>query len=105
MENARYKEGKRQQRTDDLESLVSPIKAGAKDLKEKILGTPEQNRKALEDMRKMDEKDPDTAQAKVNRLLGRKKGGAIKMASGGAIKRSSASKRADGIAIRGKTRA
>jgi hypothetical protein len=87
------------------EELNNPKKGMLQDLKEKILGTPEQNRKASEEMRKMDEKDPDTVQAKVNRLLSRKKGGTIKMASGGAVKRSSASARADGCAIRGKTRA
>jgi hypothetical protein len=87
------------------ERVEEPKKGIFQDLKEKVLGTPEQNRKASEDMRKMDEKNPDSFQAKVNRFIGRKKGGTVKMASGGAVKRSSASKRADGCAIRGKTRA
>jgi hypothetical protein len=84
-------------------SAKDSVVEGAKYLKDKVLGTEEQNNKALEDMRKMDEKDPDTAQAKVNRLLGRKKGGTVSSyKSGGKV--SSASKRADGCAIKGKTR-
>ena len=76
---------------------------GAKYLKDKVMGTEKQNEEALEQMRKMDEKDPDTAQAKVNRLLGRKAGGTVSSyKSGGKV--SSASKRADGCAIKGKTR-
>ena len=67
-----------------------------KRLKDNIMGTPKQNEEAAERMRKMDEKNPDSSQAKVNKALGMKKGGMIK---------SSASKRADGCAIRGKTRA
>lgn len=75
-----------------------PVAAAAdagKYLKDKVMGTKEQNEEARDRMRKMDERDPDTAQAKVNRAIGYKKGGSV----------SSASKRADGIAIRGKTRA
>jgi hypothetical protein len=49
-----------------------------KTLKEKILGTPEQNQAAKERMRKMDEKNPDSTQAKVNKALGMKKGGKVK---------------------------
>jgi hypothetical protein len=64
-------------------------------LKDKVMGTKEQNEEAKERMRKMDEKNPDSTQAKVNKALGMKSGGKV----------SSASKRADGCAIRGKTRA
>ena len=67
----------------------------ARRIKNKVMGTKEQNEEATERMRKMDEKNPDSSQAKVNRILGMKKGGKV----------SSASKRADGCAIRGKTRA
>jgi hypothetical protein len=88
---------------DDAEKNF--LSRGVSKVKKAILGSDVDNELATERMRKMDEKSPDTAQAKVNRLLGRKKGGTIKMASGGAVKRSSASKRADGCAIRGKTRA
>jgi hypothetical protein len=66
-----------------------------KRLKDNVMGTDEQNKSAQERMRKMDEKNPDSAQAKVNKALGMKSGGKV----------SSASKRADGCAIRGKTRA
>ena len=91
-ENARYKEGKRQQRMDDLESLVSPIKAAGKDLKEKILGTEEQNRKGQETLDK---------QAKEGSRMAKMLGGKG-MKSGGKV--SSASSRADGCAVRGKTK-
>ena len=64
-------------------------------VKDKVMGTKEQNEESAERMRKMDKKDPDSTQAKVNRALGMKSGGKV----------SSASKRADGCAIRGKTRA
>jgi hypothetical protein len=64
-------------------------------IKDKVMGTKEQNEESAERMRKMDEKNPDSSQAKVNKALGMKKGGKI----------SSASKRADGCAVRGKTRA
>jgi hypothetical protein len=64
-------------------------------IKDKVLGTKEQNEEAAERMRKMDEKNPNSSQAKTNKALGMKKGGSV----------SSASKRADGCAIRGKTRA
>jgi hypothetical protein len=63
-------------------------------IKDKVLGTKEQNEESTERMRKMDEKNPDSSQAKVNKALGMKKGGKV----------SSASKRADGCAVKGKTR-
>jgi len=61
------------------------------DLKDKIMGTEEQNKKASERMKAEDAKNPDTVQAKVNKVVGYKKGG-------------TASARADGCAIRGKTK-
>jgi hypothetical protein len=89
----------RQENAEDLAAMdkyvTGPVKRGAKRLYENVMGTPEQNQAAKERMRKMDEKNPDSAQAKVNKALGMKKGGKV----------SSASKRADGCAIRGKTRA
>ena len=66
----------------------------AKRIKDKVMGTKEQNEESTERMRKMDEKNPESSQAKVNRVLGMKKGGSV----------SSASKRADGCAVKGKTR-
>jgi hypothetical protein len=89
----------RQENAEDLAAMdkyvTGPVKRGAKRLYENVMGTPEQNQTAKERMRKMDEKNPDSAQAKVNKALGMKSGGKV----------SSASKRADGCAIRGKTRA
>jgi hypothetical protein len=63
-------------------------------IKDKVMGTKEQNEESTERMRKMDEKNPDSSQAKVNKALGMKKGGSV----------SSASKRADGCCVKGKTR-
>ena len=62
--------------------------------KEYIIGTPEQNAKAAAEMKAQDAKTPDSAQAKINRALN-----PTKLAKGG-----SASSRADGCAVRGKTR-
>ena len=74
------------------------------DLKDKVLGTPEQNEKAKKEMAEQDAKYPDTTQAKVNRMVDKlKPSEPVKKAKGGSV--SSASKRADGCAIRGKTRA
>ena len=71
-------------------------------LKEAIIGTPEQNKKAADEMKAQDKKNPDSTQAKINKVTnygGYKEGGCVKIAKGG-----SASSRADGIAVRGKTR-
>jgi hypothetical protein len=67
-------------------------------LKEAVIGTPEQNKKAADEMKEQDKKNPDSVQAKINKVTnysGYKKGGSV----------SSASKRADGCAVRGKTKA
>lgn len=45
------------------------------DLKDKVMGTEAQNKAASERMKKEDEKNPDTVQAKVNKVVGYKKGG------------------------------
>ena len=72
-------------------------------LKDNIMGTEEQNAAAKARMAKEDEESPDTVQAKVNRMINKKKGGKVSSyKSGGSV--SSASKRADGCAQRGKTR-
>jgi hypothetical protein len=76
----------------------------AKKLYENVMGTPEQNEKAKKEMADQDAKNPDTTQAKVNRMVEKiKPSEPVKKAKGGSV--SSASKRADGCAIRGKTRA
>jgi hypothetical protein len=89
----------RKQNEEDLANLnkyvKEPAKAAFKKLKDNLIGTDEQNQVAKERMRKMDEKNPESTQAKANKALGMKKGGMV----------SSASKRADGCAVRGKTRA
>jgi hypothetical protein len=65
-------------------------------VKEYVIGTPEQNKKAAEEMKAQDKKNPDSTQAKINKATnysGYKKGGKVKcMARGG------------GIEVRGKTR-
>jgi hypothetical protein len=64
--------------------------------KEYIVGTPEQNKKAADEMKAQDKKNPDSVQAKINKMTdygGYKKGGKVKcMARGG------------GCEVRGKTR-
>jgi len=73
------------------------------DLKDKVMGTEEQNAKAKKEMAEQDAKNPDTTQAKVNRMVEKiKPSEPVKKRAGGKI--SSASKRADGCAVKGKTR-
>jgi hypothetical protein len=61
---------------------------------ENVMGTPEQNAEAEKRMTEQDKKNPDTAQAKLNKVVktvtGKKKGGYVKAA--------------DGCAQRGKTK-
>jgi hypothetical protein len=120
----------RKQNEEDLANLnkyvKEPAKAAFKKLKDNLMGTDEQNQAAKDRMRKMDEKNPDSTQAKVNKALDMKSGGkvkdptmtyqtysktgkpagmktvTVKKASGGSV--SSASKRGDGCAIKGKTK-
>jgi hypothetical protein len=65
---------------------------------EKVMGTPEQNKAAEERMAARDAKNPDSMPAKINKAVktvtGKKAGGSV----------SSASSRADGCVMRGKTR-
>ena len=77
------------------------------ELKDKVMGTEEQNAKAKKEMAEQDAKNPDTAQAKVNRMLDKikptkepvqkKKGGSIGYKSGGKV-------RGCGIAQKGLTK-
>jgi hypothetical protein len=75
----------RKQNEEDLGNLnkyiVEPVKKAGRRLYNNVMGTPEQNK---------------AAQERMDKSKGKKAGGMI---------RSSASKRADGCAIRGKTRA
>jgi hypothetical protein len=61
------------------------------DLKDEVMGTKEQNEAAAKRMKAEDAKSPDTVQAKVNKIVGYKKGG-------------TASARADGCCVKGKTK-
>ena len=85
----------RQSNLETRESVAGPIRSFGKRLYENVMGTDAQNKQARDEMKTMDEKSPESTQAKVNKALGMKKGGKVK----------SASARADGIAQRGKTRA
>jgi hypothetical protein len=89
-----------------FDSAVESVKGLGKRIKENVMGTPEQNEKAKKEMAEQDVKNPDTTQAKVNRMLKpkeKKAGGKISSyKSGGSV--SSASKRADGCATKGKTK-
>lgn len=76
---------------------TEPLKKAGKAIYEKIVGTPEQNKEAADKRRARNEKNPESFNAKLDKAVGM--GG---YAKGGTI--SSASKRADGIAQRGKTR-
>ena len=48
------------------------------DLKDKVMGTKEQNEAASKRMKAEDAKSPDTVQAKVNKVVGYKKGGKVR---------------------------
>jgi hypothetical protein len=74
------------------------------DLKDKVMGTAEQNEKAKKEMAAQDAKSPDTVQAKVNRMIdkikpeGKKAGGMCKSyATGGKV-------RGCGVATKGLTK-
>lgn len=84
----------RESNLQEREMIAGPIRSFGKRLYENVMGTEAQNKKARDEMRKMDEKAPESTQAKINKALGMKNGGKV----------SSASKRADGVAQRGKTR-
>ena len=82
-----------EENTADREAILGPIKRGAKKLYENVMGTPEQNAIGQATLDK---------QAREGSGLAKALGGRG-MKSGGSVK--SASARADGCAIRGKTRA
>lgn len=58
--------------------MLDDLKEKALEAKEKLMGTEEQNKAASERMKKEDAKSPDTAQAKVNKAVGYKKGGKVR---------------------------
>ena len=75
--------------------VVNPIKEVGTRLKNAVMGSPEANAKAAAEMAAQDKANPNSFQAKTNRVLSKKKGGTV---------RSSASKRGDGIASKGHTK-
>lgn len=77
--------------------IINPAKRVGKAAKDYLMGTEDQNRAAAERMKARDELNPGSSMAKMNKAIGYggyKKGGKV----------SSASKRADGCAQRGKTK-
>jgi hypothetical protein len=81
-----------EENTADRQAILGPIKRGAQYMKDKILGTDEQNAEGQAMLDKQARKGSGLAKA-----LGGKG-----MKSGGKV--SSASKRADGCAVKGKTK-
>ena len=86
-----YEDDKKE--NEETRSLIlDPIKRGAQYMKEKILGTEEQNRIGQETLDKQAREGSRTAKALGGK--GMKKGGKV----------ASASKRADGCCVKGKTK-
>ena len=77
---------------------IEPVKKAAKSVYEKIVGTPEQNKEAADRRRAKNAENPNTFNAKLDKAVGMGS-----YAKGGKVC-CSASKRADGIAQRGKTK-
>ena len=76
---------------------INPLKRGLRAAKDYLMGTEDQNKAAAERMKARDEANPNSSLTKMNKTLGYggyKKGGSV----------SSASRRADGCAIKGKTK-
>ena len=72
----------------------------AKKLYENVMGTTEQNDKAKKEMAEQDAKNPNTTQAKVNRMIDKiKPAEPVKKAKGGSVKA-----RGCGIAQKGLTK-
>ena len=87
-------------RANLVDRVTEAVKGAGQRLKENVMGTKEQNEAAEAREKAQAKADPNSNQAKFRRMMGKKD----EFKSGGAV-RSSASKRADGCAIRGKTRA
>jgi hypothetical protein len=86
-----------------FDSAVEGVKGFGKRIKDNVMGTPEQNEKAKKEMAKQDAKNPDTTQAKVNRMIDKikpeekKAGGTVGYKKGGKV-------RGCGIAQKGLTK-
>jgi len=87
-------------RKNALDSATDAVKGLGKRLKENVMGTKEQNAAADAAEKRRAKANPEGNEAKFRKLIGKDD----EFKSGGSV-RSSASKRADGCAIRGKTRA
>jgi hypothetical protein len=83
-----------------VDRVTDVVKGAGKRLKDNVMGTKEQNMKAEADEKRRAQANPEGNEAKFRKMMGKKD----EFKSGGAV-RSSASKRADGCAIRGKTKA
>lgn len=78
------------------ENLKDVLKSAGKRLKDNVMGTDEQNAAAEEAEKRRARANPEGNEAKFRRMMGKE------FKSGGKV--SSASKRADGCAVRGKTK-
>ena len=83
-----------------LDDATDTVKSIGKRLKDNVMGTKEQNAAADAAEKRRAKANPEGNEAKFRKMMGKDDG----FKSGGSV-RSSASKRADGCAIRGKTRA
>jgi glycosyltransferase involved in cell wall biosynthesis len=83
-----------------VDRVTEAVKGAGQRLKDNVMGTKEQNMKAEADEKRRAQANPEGNEAKFRKMMGKKD----EFKSGGAV-RSSASKRADGCAIRGKTKA
>jgi hypothetical protein len=86
-------------RANLVDRATEAVKGAGQRLKDNIMGTKAQNEAAEAREKAQAKADPNSNQAKFRKMMGKDE-----FKSGGAV-RSSASKRADGCAIRGKTRA
>lgn len=74
------------------EELNNPKKSLVEEFKDKVLGTKAQNDKARKEMAEQDAKNPDTTQAKVNRMIDKikpeekKSGGSVGYKKGGKVR-------------------
>jgi hypothetical protein len=59
----------------DAKDIVDTVKSGAQYMKDKVMGTDAQNAKAAAEMKEQDARNPDSVQAKINKVVGYKKGG------------------------------
>ena len=77
------------------EYVVNPVKNTVKKVVDYVHGSEAQNAKSAAENEAAAKKYPEGPEARYKKMVGKKAGGVI---------RSSASKRADGIAVKGKTR-